>query len=101
MLQKKFQRWILKRAPGAPRDHDLPNPVAKLQQGLEEYVVLMIVRNQHVIDNVRKVLVGVAGDVALVGITHNRVNDHTATTRVPPTASHTYKAPAGPLPFTS
>src|SRR5689334_17632684 len=50
--------------------------MAYLQQGLKKDMVLVVMSNQHVVDLVGEIQVGVAGYVALVGIAQYRVKHH-------------------------
>ena len=50
--------------------------VPQLQQGLEENMVLVVMRDQHVIDHLRQIQVGIPRDVALVGIAQHRIKQH-------------------------
>src|SRR5258708_20503012 len=55
LLQKKLQRRILQCACAVPWHDDVPDAVTKLQQGLKQNVVLMIVRDQNEIADLGQV----------------------------------------------
>src|ERR1700687_633684 len=67
--------------------------MAKLQQCLEQNVVLMIVGDQNVIDYFRQILVGITRDVAFVRIAQHwiekyahvgRFEEYASVTKIPP-----------------
>src|SRR6186713_1539942 len=47
--------------------------MTQLQHGLQQHVILVIVGNDHVVDDVREIVVGVSRYLALVGVTEDRV----------------------------
>ena len=53
-------------------DHRL-DPVANLEQGFKQDMVLVIVGNQHVVNRFRKIEVGVAGDTVFVGVAQDGI----------------------------
>src|ERR1700722_10726799 len=72
-VQKKFQRGILQGSAAVARHDDVANARTKLKQGFEQDMVLMIMRNEDVIDFFRKVVIGITRNVAFVRVAHNRI----------------------------
>ncbi len=75
-FSSSLQRWILQRAAAVARHHDIANPMPQLKQRLKENVILMVVRDQDVIDHFRKIVVGVARNVALIRVAEHRIEQH-------------------------
>ena len=66
LLEEQLERRVLQRAAPIAGNHDIADPVPQLKQRLKEYVVLMVMRDQDVVDRFRKIFVCVARDVVLV-----------------------------------
>src|ERR1700719_1754485 len=70
--------------------------MANLKKCLKEDVILMIVSNQHVIDRIGQIEIRVTGDVTLICITQNRIEQqaypthfekNASVTKIPPSRS--------------
>ena len=72
-LQDQLQARVLELAPVIAGHDDMPDGATQLEEGLDQDVVLVAVRDDHVVDDVGQVRVGVARDRALLTVADERV----------------------------
>ena len=73
MLEHQPQRRVLERPGDVARHDHRPDSPPQLQERLEQDVVLVVVRDQGEVDRLREVVVSVPGDVGLVGVAQDGV----------------------------
>src|SRR5579863_8775810 len=73
VLEQEHEGRILEPSTIVTRNDYFFNLVPNLKQSLEEDMVLMVMRDQHVINGIREVEIGVARNAILVGVAEDRI----------------------------
>src|SRR5579864_6252163 len=60
ILEQEFERWILKMPASIAWDNNVLHFMPDLQESLKQHVILMIMGDQHIIDLLRQVEIGIA-----------------------------------------
>src|SRR5579859_4260788 len=76
ILEKQFERWILKMPASIAWNNNIFYFMPDLQERFKQHVILMIMGDQHIIDLLRQVGIGIARDVTFVGIAELRIKQH-------------------------
>src|SRR5713101_889965 len=69
LFQQQLERGILQLSAPIAWNNDVLDLMANLQKRLEEHMILVIVGDQHVVNGVRQVKIGISRNAVLVGIT--------------------------------
>src|SRR5436305_8792258 len=73
VFQKHFEGGVLKMTAAVAWNYDIFYLVPDLQQRFKQHMVLVIVRDQHIVNRIGQIEIGVTRDIALIGIAEHRI----------------------------
>src|SRR2546423_15199527 len=77
MLQGQFQRRVLQSTAPISRHDDMTDLVTQLEKRLQYKVIGMVMGNEHVIDLLRQIPIGVARARAVIAVADHRIGQDT------------------------